>query len=192
MLKKRSQKFQMKTTKKIDPKQQLIIQSARYNNDLRRLLRPWYTFRLFIRFNKPIFKKGGGSQNSSHFYGFEESCTYNQCLHGHFKNIVLNKLKGYAECIQLAEEKYKGDYKSATIYSRSVFPGGDFDVEHRQYGKDGIIEKINDPVLTETDSQTIFFSNIGGFLMLHPHKEPLNIEQIDWQKEVSEKPEKIK
>lgn len=181
----------MKTQKKKEVNPQLIIQAAKRENDIRRLLRPFYSYRLFIKFIKPISLQDGTKQYSSHFYGFEENCTYNQCYHGHFQNIVLNKLQGYKHCIEMAEEKYKGKYHHATIYSRSHFPGGVFTTEHRHYDSNGEIVRCQDPVISESDQKILYFSIVGGFLLVHENEavqvDELLSSHLDWKNEVASK-----
>src|SRR5687768_15585203 len=98
---------------------------AKDTNDIKQLLLPWLSFRLYIVFKQP-------EKTRRHFYGDEHQCTYNQCLHGKVPNIVLRKCKGYTNLIGLVEKEFKGKYQSAAIYRCSA-PGGAFDVLCRRY-----------------------------------------------------------
>ncbi len=165
-------------------KQQLQTKVAKQANDLSVLLRPWCSYRLYIRFSKPNFDSRTGEKlTSNHFYGYEHSVSYRQCTHGHVAFILLDKLKGYTECINMAEEKFKGKYLFATIYGRVLLPNGKFDVVHRHYNKAGELENVQDPVLTDADNRLLYFEMINHFLEIKT--EPPAV--IDFKKEVEEK-----
>ena len=173
----------MISTKKSEAQERLVIENAKANNDIRALLRPWYTFRIHIKFKKAFLNKMGQKQYGSHFFGYEENCTYNQCFFGHATEILLNKQQGFDRCVQMAEEQYKGKYQEATIYSRSIHPFGLFDVRHRVYSatgkriyeqvdeKSGEVTPLVDPVLTEDSNVILYFTKISNYLVVHPAPE---------------------
>lgn len=155
--------------------QHMAMDRAKYENDIAVLLRPWYSFRVFVKFKKAFYGKRGERKDSQHFYGLEHAVSYRQCLYGHAKNIVLNKKQGFDHCVEMAEEKFAGRFYSLRIYSRSVFPDGTFDQLHRLYDEKGnIIRQIPgeggeaielvDPVITEEDNRTLYFSIKNGML----------------------------
>jgi hypothetical protein len=168
-----------------------LVQKAKYEDTLFPLLKPWYSFRVYIKWIKPMVKNGV-THTKSHFYGFEEDCTYGQCFHGHADNITLNKLAGYENCIEMIESKYKGRFKYAAIYQRKHFPEGKFEEVDicRFYKQNGDIRDQQDPVILDSDNKTLHFSTIGGFLYVHPDKE-MSEEKIvsglfDWSGAISD------
>lgn len=167
---------------KSESQKQLESIRAAQENDLSVLLRPYFTFRLFVKFKKryidPVTKK---IKDANHCYGIENVCSYNQCLNGHFENIVLDKQIGYRNCIRLIEEKYceKGvpTYRFAQIYQRLVFPGGRFDILNRHYNHKGErVEQLptnkgeviipTEPVISPDDNIVLYFKENGGLLSI--------------------------
>ena len=167
---------------KSESQRQLEQFRAAQENDLSVLLRPYFTFRLFVKFKRrfidPVTKK---IKDANHCYGLENVCSYNQCLNGHFENIVLDKQMGYRNCIRLIEEKYCENgvptYRFAQIYQRIVFPGGRFDILNRHYNHKGervetlltprgeeIIPK--EPVISSADNMVLYFKEAGGLLYI--------------------------
>jgi hypothetical protein len=152
---------------KSDAQNKLAMVRARYQNDLSVLLRPYYSFRLFIKFKKAHFDGKGHKKDTKHFYGIENTCSYNQCLHGHVDNIFLDKKMGYNNCIYLAEQKYMGQYFLAQIYTRLQFPDGKFDILLREYSHNGeLLADPQDPVFKPEDNRTLFFLLKNDYLVL--------------------------
>ena len=122
------------------------------------LLIPWLSFRLYIHFKS---SQEYGKDSRCHFYGQEQRCTYNQCIHGHVETIILDKLAGYNNLVHLVEKgSFKGKYKTAKIYSRT--PGlGKFDILHREYYKGKLnTDTVDDPVLDVADQHRILYYKI--------------------------------
>lgn len=139
---------------------------AKYHNDITELLRPYYSFRLYIKFIKPITissgPRKGEKMDRTHRFGFESICSYNQCLHGHFENIELNKERGFRYCTTMTEVDFKNLFYKAQIYTRSVIPDGKFDVLLREYDNKGEIIYNNHELiqqLTHPDqNKTLYFT----------------------------------
>lgn len=157
--------------KRLQDQKTMQVIRAKAKSDIHELLRPWYSFRIYLKFKNIIFKRDGSKHDSNHFSGYEESCSYNQCLHGHVKEIFLNKEKGWAECIKMAEVSNNDRdgnplYRYAQIYQRTDFPGGKFNILCRQYNSKGELEVQQDPVIMPADNKTLYFikANIGLIL----------------------------
>lgn len=153
-----------------DPQKHLSLLRAKNTNDLFELLKPYYTYRLYIRFRQPHYDhRNGEMKENVHFYGYEHSCSYHQCLQGHVNEILLDKTKGYQYCIWLAEDKHLGRYRFATLYARTNFPDGRFNILCRHYNKNGElmdVKEANDMKPTDDDNRTIYFETVGGLLQL--------------------------
>jgi len=147
---------------KSDAQKKLEIYRAKHENNIALLLRPYYSFRLFVKFVKPFYDGKGNRKDSSHFYGLENVCTYNQCLHGHVENIFLDKEMGYRNCIKMAEEKFRHEdgkpkYRLAQLYERLEFPDGKFNRLCREYNHKGEIVEVQDPVITADSNRILYF-----------------------------------
>lgn len=154
-----------------EAQKKLQFYRAKHDNDIARLLRPFYSFRLFVKFVKPFYDKNGNRKDANHFYGIENVCTYNQCLHGHVENIFLDKEMGYRNCIKMAEQKFIGPdgaplYRLAQIYMREQFPDGKFNTLCREYNHKGEIVEQQDPVITPETNKTLYFLESSGYLTL--------------------------
>ncbi len=158
--------------------QELQRLQASQTNDIRILLQPWLSFRLYIVFMQ---KNNPKEKSRRHFYGHEHQCTYNQCVHGMIPNITLRRKKGYEALVEMVEKTYKGKYQSATIYMRSQ-KGGPFDVLCREYYKGGL-QKKNDPLLSDDEGFILYYHSKNGKLEI--------IEQdpgtIDFAKEINDR-----
>lgn len=145
---------------------------AHQTRDIRYLLIPFFCFKLSIRFKpSPEYK---GNTGSLTFYGHEHSCSYKQCIAGHVKDILLDRMKGYNELIKKVELEYKGKYTSAKIYGRS--PGElMFPTLHRTY-YNGKLDKesVVDPVIDLKDEfKTLYYRLESNLLILsevYPYK----------------------
>lgn len=184
---------------KTQSQKQLELIRAAQENDLSILLRPYFSFRLFVKFKKryidPVTKK---IKDANHCYGIENTCSYNQCLNGHFENIVLDKQMGYKNCIRLIEEKYCDHgiptYRFAQIYQRVYFPGGRFDILNRHYNHKGesvesfenskreVITPV-EPIISPEDNMTLYFKVDGSFLSITEEVIP---SAADFKKLVTE------
>jgi hypothetical protein len=184
---------------KSESQKQLELIRAAQENDLSVLLRPYFTFRLFVKFKKryinPVTKK---IMDANHCYGIENVCSYSQCLSGHFENIVLDKQMGFKNCIRLIEERYceKGvpTYRFAQIYQRVKFPGGGFDILNRHYNHKGErVEQLltnrnemiipKEPVISPEDNMILYFKVNGGLLNITEEVIP---SAADFRKLVTE------
>lgn len=125
-------------------KAQLFINKCHADRQLRGLLIPWLSFRLYVYF-KSSEKYGSGSK--AHFYGEEQQVTYSQCLNGKVENIFLSKQIGYHRLVDLLEKgKFKRKYVSAQIYSKSDPYVDNFDILHREYHNGKLVlHNHNDP-----------------------------------------------
>jgi hypothetical protein len=174
-----NQNHQMATTQaQID----LNTISAKHDNDITRILRPYFSFRVFFKFKKANFnKRTGDKMDTIHRYGFENKCSYKQCLHGHADHILLDKNRGLNHCIQMAESQFKGSFYKAIIYTRSVTPGGDFDITLREYDQKGNFIFNNEALIQELtapeQNKNLYFKiETGGLIKLleNPeHAEPV-------------------
>ena len=149
-----------------------LLQKARYDNDLSVLLRPWFTYRLHVRFLMPYYDpRSGVRKDTTHFYGNEHSVSYNQCKHGHAPVINLDKLKGYEACIAMAEKTFKGKYYHATIYARTDFPDGKFTTICRHYDRAGELKEVQDPVIEVQHNRVLYHQKtMGDFLEICSEK----------------------
>jgi hypothetical protein len=130
---------------------------AMQTNNLNLILQPWCSFRLYVVFKPP-------AKTRRHFYGNEHQCTYNQCMNHHVKNILMRKKKGYNDLVNLVEKTYRGKYQTAVIYMRE--PGKDkFELECRRYYNGGL-EKQNDPILSDDEGFTLYFTIKNGLLVI--------------------------
>jgi hypothetical protein len=179
---------------KTPAQRELDILGAKYDNDLPRLLRPWLSFRIFFKFRKPFIQTEGphkGKRNDTvHRYGFENNCTYSQCVNGHVEEILLDKKKGFDMCVLLAEYTFRDQFNLAQIYTRSVCPDGKFDILLRQYnskgeivtagkdleGKEEVIKECTHPQYNKT---LFFFINTKGFIELSETPVPSTQEFRD-------------
>lgn len=125
----------------------------------------------FFRFRMQItFKKSAthitGSDLKKTMYGYENKCTYKQCLAGYFKEIELDRIRGYNSLLMLAENKFVDQYYKATIYGRDET--GNFNIIHRVYRNGKLDEAtINDPDFNEgEDKKIIHFIIEKGKLVL--------------------------
>lgn len=130
----------------------------------------YLTFRAYVVFPK---KHASRSRNPTRtFYSHETRSTYRQCLHGRVNRIELNKLEGYQNLIKLIDEDMKGQWLSAKIYGRNP-DTGEFDKLHREYYQGGL-KDANDPVLTESDIQHVYFRVENHRLVLTDEPVPTN------------------
>lgn len=112
---------------------------AHFAQDIKLLLQPYFSFRLYI-----VFKQADGRPGPKrHFYGNEHQCTYRQLLANKLPSISMDKQKAYTNLIHLIEVTYKGKYIGAKIYGREE--GSDqFNILHRDYLR-GVLQSSNDP-----------------------------------------------
>lgn len=159
-------------------KQLLRESEAHMYFELKPLILNWLRFKLHIVFKK----KDPGTRKSmtKSIYGNEHSVTYKQCLFGKVDHIVLSRLKGYKDLIQYIEKDLKGKYLACKIYYDPE-GNGNFSVLCRRYYKGGL-EEVNDPVITEEDVKTLFFSVEKNRLVIHETKP----EEPDFKALVSE------
>jgi hypothetical protein len=161
--------------------QRLDVFGAKYQNDLPRLLRPWLSFRIFFKFRKAFIQEEGlhkgKRKDTVHRYGYENNCTYSQCVNGHVDVILLDKRKGFDACALLAEYTFRDKFNLAQIYTRSVCPDGKFDILLRQYnskgeivtvgkdleGKEDLIKQMIQP---ENNRTLFFFKDNNDFIQL--------------------------
>jgi hypothetical protein len=129
--------------------------------ELKGLLIPWLYFRLYVYFKKDT---SGNKGSGVHFYSNEHRCSYNQCLHRRVPQIDLDREAGYNGLVQLIEKgSFRGKYKTAIIYSQSVFGSRNFDLLHREYHNGKLVLSTqNDPVFT-----------IGDMLVRNPDRQGL-------------------
>jgi hypothetical protein len=123
--------------------------------DLRGLLMPWLRFRAQIVF-KPSHDHGTSSTRTLTCYGDEHDCTYKQCLAGHVKAIILDRVKGYEALMGYIEgPKCRNKIVSATIYGRSSPDSKLFDLTHRHYDSKGKLVSgdtiVGDPVIEDIE-----------------------------------------
>lgn len=166
---------------KTDAQRELDIIGAKYDNDLPRILRPWLSFRIFLKFKKTFVEtegvRRGKRSDVIHRYGYENSCTYSQCVNGHVENILLDKQRGFNKCVWLAEYEFRDLFMLAQIYTRAITPDGKFDILLRQYNSKGEIitagkdlegkEDLIKELTTPDKNQTLYFIiNTKGFIEL--------------------------
>lgn len=130
-------------------KAQLFINTCHSKRNLRGLLIPWLSFRLYVYFKDN--KDYANGSKSRHFYGEEQQVTYSQCLNGKVENILLSKQIGYQRLVDLLEKgKFKRKYISAQIYSKSDPFNDNFDILHREYHNGKLVlHSQNDPFFRE-------------------------------------------
>jgi len=126
----------------------LFINKCHITRNLRGLILPWLSFRLYVYFKD---SQTYGSGSKGHFYGEEQQVTYSQCLNGKVKNIVLSKETGYQRLVDLLEKgKFKRKFISAQLYSKSDRYLDNFDILHREYHNGKLVlSSQNDPFFKE-------------------------------------------
>lgn len=148
--------FKQMHKKPINPEDPL--QQAHMTKNLKMLLMPHFSFRLYIRFN---------NKRQTHLYGNEHKCTYNQLLARRFECVQLDRLKGYTDLINLIERSYQGKYQYATIYMRTNGTN-EFNEVCRQYNTKGELSFVNDPVIDETNQYLkLFYTIQNGRVEIH-------------------------
>ena len=123
-------------------------QKDNLTGNLKMLLMPYFSFRLFIKFND---RKG----QKRHLYGNEHNCTNHQLQQQKVPFILLDKQKGYTDLINLVEKRWQKKYSAAAIYMR---PPGEktFSILCRRY-YDGELEECQDPIITPELNQTLYY-----------------------------------
>jgi hypothetical protein len=148
---------------------------AHTNKELKFLLTPYISTRLFVYFNHK-----DPAKRKKTFYANEHRVTYSQCLKHLVPHVMLHKLAGYNALVGMVES-LKGKYICARIYHR---PPGEqlFSIVCREYDRGQLIIQ-NDPPFTEDECQLLYYSIENGRVMIL-EKEP---EQIDFKSEIEEK-----
>jgi hypothetical protein len=147
---------------------------AHIEKELKMLLVPWISTRLYIYFNDRNPQKRRRT-----FYANEHRVTYSQCLSQRVDNIVLHKLAGFLSLVKMAED-LRGKYSTAKIYLRTS--PDDFGTTLREYDKSGKLVADIDHPFTEDECQVLYYTIENGRLVIH-EKQP---EQIDFKKEIEE------
>lgn len=151
----------MHYTEQTQFKQLTNLEKGHVKKNIKYLLQQHYWFRLWIRFKyDPDYHGPDRASGGLHFYGNEHKCTYNQCVSGKVKEIVLDRWKGYNDLIQLIEKgEFKGKYITAKIYGYDPQTGA-YDILHRVYLRGKLQKKeVNDPVLdTKDEFLTLHFT----------------------------------
>lgn len=138
---------------------QIIAQMKHHQTlDLRGLLLPWLSFKLWIQF-KPSAEYRTSTSATRTMYGDEHSCTYSQCLNRWVDHILLDRIKGYNALIDLIERgNFKGTYLNAKLYGKD--DSGQWSILHRHYRNGKLdVERLADPVI-DSDKQfrKLFFT----------------------------------
>lgn len=146
---------------------------ARLTYDIKHFLKPFFTFRLYVKFK--------ANNKKSHFYGNEHQCTYNQLLYGQVPNIEMSRLKGYTDLINLVENTWKHKLTSATIYMRS--DGSEkFDTACREY-YNGELKDINDPVIDDSNDKRTLYYYFQNYRLFITTEDPA---ATDFKKEITD------
>lgn len=147
---------------------------AHTHKEIKHLLLPYITTRLFVYFNHR-----DPAKRKKTFYANEHRVTYSQCMKGMVPNIVLNKLAGYNALIGMVERLH-GKYITAKIYLRP--PGTkDFSITCREYDKGKLVLQ-NDPPFTEDECQVLYYQTKEGRLVIQL-EDP---GDIDFKKEAEQ------
>jgi hypothetical protein len=145
---------------------------AHNNKELKFLLTPYISTRLFVYFNHR-----DPAKRKKTFYANEHRVTYSQCIKQLVPNIILNKQAGFNALVGMVES-LKGKYISARIYMRE--PGKQsFDIVCREWYRGDLILK-NDPPFEAEECQVLYYTIENGRVTVH-EKEP---EKIDFKKEI--------
>lgn len=145
-------------------------QAAALKGDLKHFLKPYFDFRLYVKF----FNRSNGL----HFYGNEHECTYRQLKHDHVPFVLLNKKKGYEGLINLVEHTWHSKINTGTIYRRDPLTKKFDHVCRRWYNKQW--EFINDPLITDIDNIVLAYFFKEGRLQFTQEK----IHNIDFKLEI--------
>lgn len=132
-----------------------IIRQERFHQThfLPGLLTPFYRFRMHVKFFTGQQSKNGNEiTRASWIYGFENKCTYLQCLRGYVQTIVLDRIYGYNSLLKMIEAggQFFNKISSASIYGRDE--SGQFAILHRHYDGARLDEaRVNDPEIDTAD-----------------------------------------
>lgn len=147
---------------------------AHIEKELKMLLVPWISTRLYVYFNDR-----NPAKRKRTFYANEHRVTYSQCLKERVKDITLHKLAGYLGLVKMAED-LRGKYVTAKIYMRTGPEG--FNAILREYDRSGNLVSFEDHPFTEDQCQVLYYTIEHGRLVLH-EKEP---EQINFKQEIEQ------
>lgn len=152
------------------------ITKAHLTKDVKFLLLPFFSFRMYVCYNS-------GERKKAHYYGNEHQVTYNQLLYQKVPVITLSVKKGYMDLLQMVEHTIKGRYTSAKLYMRAE--NKQFDILCREYYKGQLNENtVNDPVLSDDEGRVLYYNIIRGQVRVY-EKDPSAMIEIDFKGEVS-------
>lgn len=146
---------------------------AHNNRELKFLLTPYISTRLFVYFNHR-----DPAKRKKTFYANEHRVTYTQCLKGLVPLIVLKKLDGYNALIGMVDS-LKGKYICARIYMRETGKQS-FDIVCREWNR-GELMIQNDPPFNIDECQVLYYTVENGRVFVH-EKEP---QPIDFKTEIA-------
>jgi hypothetical protein len=152
--------------------QYYLANKAHLEKELKPLLLPYISTRLYVYFNH-----GERGKRKRTFYANEHRCTYSQCLKGMVPHIALHKHAGYHGLVRMVES-LKGKYISAKLFMR----GGDattFETLCREYYQGALVGDPNDPPFDESEARILYYYVKDGRLVISdtdPAEENFKIE----------------
>lgn len=149
-----------------------LANKAHIEKELKMLLVPWISTRLYVYFNDR-----NPAKRRRTFYANEHRVTYSQCLKQRVESIVLYKYEGYMALIKMAED-LKGKYLTAKIYMRTG--PGEFNTTLREYDRSGSLVASNDHPFAPYECQMLYYTIENGRLLIHEAKP----ESIDFKTEI--------
>lgn len=139
--------------------QYYLANKAHIEKELKLLLIPYISTRLYVYFNH-----GDKNKRKRTFYANEHRCTYSQCLKGMVPHIVLYKQAGYEGLVRMVET-LKGKYLTAKLYRREEGEKG-FDLLCREYYRGALVGEPNDPPFSADECQVLYFYQKDGRLVI--------------------------